>query len=175
MALLTEKNPRHWRGSDLLVALYDELSRHFGFGEEETYETKISPSGDPADNWWRKRNLDPEHPLIGGQGTIMVQKLYGQFYFRFWSWTRYSDFPLIEISAGPQSAGIWAYGHGELIADGLDIKFSMDRVPLNEPILRIAGLIVFRASQLAQNPNRIEEKYWEVQRHPDRDYSSPSL
>src|SRR3989344_1824351 len=174
MELLTAKNPRHWRGPDLLVALYEELSRHFGLGEEETYETKISPSGDPADNWWRKRNLDPGHPLIGAPATIMLQKLYEQVYFKFWSWNRYNDFPLIEISAGPQQAGIWAYGRGELITSGLDFKFSMDRAPLDDPTLRIAGLIVFRASQLAQNPNRIEEQYWEAQRHPDRDYSAPS-
>ena len=171
MQLLAERNQRQWRGPDLLLALYEELCLHFGFGEEETYETKESPTGAPADNWWRKRYLDPEHPLIGAPAAIMVQKLYDQFYFKFWN--RNNEFCLIEISAGPQSAGIWAYGRGELITDGLDIKFSMDRIPLSDPTLRIAGLIVFRASQLAQNPNRIEERYWEAQRHPDRDYSAP--
>lgn len=173
-----EPSGHSWCVTDLPLALYEEVCRHFGKGEEERYKNDFSPTGIPSDNyWWRKRHLDPEHPMIGKPVTIMVQKINECMHFKFWnrdtSVDNYfaSDYPLIGISAGPQSVGIWAYGHGNLIADCIDIKFNMDIIPLSDPTLQIAGLIIFRASQLVQNPNCIKNRYWEFQINPNGDYT----
>ena len=116
----TEPNgtPRFTVG-DIPLLLFEELSRHFGIGEDECWKNPEN------DNHTKRRDLDPAHPHIGFKARAAFRKLQRTNYFELWdgdildSEKRYGgvSYPLIKISAGVQNAGLWAYGRGNLMAE----------------------------------------------------------
>lgn len=171
---------RSFRVSDIPLILYTEISSHFGIGEEESY----SSSDDTV--FWRRRILNPELPLIGFKGTIGVDKRYDRFYFELWPFyfseikernerEYYRSRPMLHISAGPRSGGVWAYGRGNLMVEAANADLKLSDVNLANPsirfIARFAAMILFRASQIACDPRCVGERYWEVQKNSSGDFT----
>ncbi|MBI4059748.1 hypothetical protein HY406_01670 [Candidatus Giovannonibacteria bacterium] len=162
--------------SDIPLLLFGEISRHLGIGEEDFWKNPEN------DNYTKGRDLDPAHPHIGFKARISFRKIRETAYFELWDKDildfekRHEDisYPFLRVVAGIQSAGIWAYGHGNLMAESGSVHFRMEDFSLQSPSLRLIALITFRASQMATNPNRVPgERYWQAERNPAGDYTDP--
>ena len=173
---LTEREGQSFRVSDIPLILYTEISSHFGIGDEES---GLSYGA----GFWRRRSLNHEIQFVGFKGTIGVEKYFERFFLRLWPF--YSsevtepyrwDGPVLEISAGPRSGGIWAYGSGNLMVEAANADLKLRDVnlltrPTIRFVARFAAMILFRASQIARDPRCVGERYWEVQQNPGGDFT----
>jgi len=84
--------------------------------------------------------------------------------------------PVIKITGKPHSAGIWAYGRGELLLETVMVTFGvkayMHGIRLENPLIFLIGIILSRGAQIADS-NLKEISYWQSFLNPDMDYTEP--
>lgn len=155
------------RITDMPVRLFDELAERLGCPgmDEETITLSYGT--------FRLRRLRKDHKLTGFPGAIGLQ--------RKQDWDRSNTFVLwcrcpeakdrdticepksaLKIQAGPQSGGVWAYGHGHLMREEAhaELAFSCG-LDLESPAVDLIALILMRAGQLAKDPTCAKRAYWE--------------
>ena len=176
---LTER--QSFRVSDIPLILYAEVSSHFGVGDEVTGPHRRDPEG-----FWKRRTLNHEISLVGFKGVIETKKSHNCSYFNLWAFNPWEikdrnerDYWLsrttLQISAGPCSGGVWAYGRGNLMVESANANLELSNVNLANPsirfVARFAAMILFRASQIACDPRCLRERYWEVQKNPSGNFT----
>lgn len=159
-----------FRVTDVPLALFAELSAKLGFGDE----FKGAVGGHP----YRLRRLDPAHPLAGFEGVIgMREHSEHETHAMFKLWDRpptgydaddvFNPDPLVEVIAGPQDGGMWAYGRGNLIAERVFARTTRT-IRLDHPSTVLVGMILVRASMIVRDPRCRADKYWQADRFPGR-------
>lgn len=136
--------------------LYREISKTLGIDSE----TKVTL--DDRDYYMRK--LDPNHVTTGFDAAVGIREdMHGVLTFALWESPPHSgedNFlirPILEISGGPYNTG----GAGSVIRE--DLWPHLDQYggfSLTSRSANLVSLALFRASQLATDPNCISKEYW---------------
>jgi hypothetical protein len=149
---------------DLPRLLFEELSAKLGSGE--TFETIINARG------YDCRRLDPQHPLVGFEGTLSYEPPSGGWVNNaLLVWDRklkpeykrdeWEPSPIFALRARSLNAGVWAAGSGNLKQTGATIEFPGEPLEIRYPACRLVALITLRAHQLAHDPNCQSQRFWD--------------
>ena len=83
---------------------------------------------------------------------------------------------VVKITGKPHSAGIWAYGRGNLLLETVIVTFGvkayMHGIKLENPLMFLIGIILSKGTQIA-NSNLKELTYWQSFLDPSADYTEP--
>lgn len=167
--------------------LYNELRKKFGIGDE------VCSGGLSEKDFIRRSNLDPANPLLGGPWTAVARLRFGRaMSLRLWDYhweelferlkgaydrPTLDDFvsiayrPVLEISAGPRSDGIWSAGKGNHLVEAG--KIEMLPHDLKSRDIPFMTMVMLRAHQIALHPSCTSDSYWEVQKNPEGIYTEP--
>ena len=156
---------------ELPKVLFEEISKKYGQGEEKD----LVYDGFRYSSF---RELDPVK--TGYRGAIGFGQDGNHAFFVLWSGVpekgegRSVGFPkpIVRTVAGPQYAGIWAFGNGSRMKETAYAEIDFPgTVHLEYPSTPLIGEILLRAHTLTKEAEKSE--YWESERHPDRDYTRP--
>ena len=136
--------------------LYREIAKNLGIDDE----TKVTLDG--RDYFIRK--LDRNHITTGFDAAIGIREdRYGVLTFALWKSPPHADDadylirPILEISGGPYNTG----GTGSSIREDLWIRLDQfGGFSLTNRSAKMVSLVLFRASQLAEDPNCVSNVYW---------------
>lgn len=138
------------------LVLYREISQSLGINDE----TKVTSDG--RDYYMKK--LDPDSAATGFNAAIGIRKdMYDVLTFVLWEYPpdsnedSYLTRPILETSGGPHNTG----GKSGSIRE--DLWMHLDQYvgfSLTSRSAKLISLTLFRAHQLATDPNCVSKKYW---------------
>ena len=142
--------------TDIPFILFEEMSRVLGLGEEDKHETPMDAPSNP-ENFVRWRKLDKDNPLVGFHGLIRLHGFGTQLYFDLYSsshadtqrlWEDRSD-PIITVEGGitNMTKNPWH-------------RVKMRNMDFSSPAMKMVGMVIVRAHQLATDPRCADQPYW---------------
>jgi hypothetical protein len=153
--------------SEIPGFLFNEISEQLGIGEETTISTRGMG--------YRFRKLNPNHKITGFEGAIGIRSVgrhTKHVTFALWGVLPrgeddvFEPEPILELTAGPENGGLWAYGSGNYVVEKIRAGFPFTDLALGYPAIRFLCLVLYRASEMAENPICVKDHYWEADRFP---------
>lgn len=169
-------NKREMRIPYIPLIIFGELSERFGQGEITT----VSALGGA----YKMQLLNETDKSIGFPGAIGIRTSFDGdgTTFALWSIAPKGDpcnvfesRPLMELYAGAENAGVWAYGKGQFLSENIRARFSIEGIlikGINIPALRLLALVLYRVRQLVLDPDLKANRFWEADKYPG-DYTEP--
>src|SRR5258708_27738573 len=143
--------------TDVPVILFEELSRHFGIGDEEKYETPLWVTTNQGD-FSRIRDLNKDHPLVGFLGRLSLSGAGTQLYLKLFSRGRADNQQIWEDSSNPI---LEVQGGITNIYKSPWHRVNIRDIDFSSPAMKLVGMILIRAHQLATDPRCFDRPYWE--------------
>lgn len=145
--------------------LFNDVSTALGIGEE----IEIPDESERAPRPYRGRLLDPSHPMTGFPGAIGFRVMYTGKGGEFQLWRRAPRATDVGMVFYPQSClairanacddGVWFSGQGTLMREKAWASLDYEG-DLRSPAMVLAGMILLRATQLAQDPSCVSKRFW---------------
>ena len=151
--------------------LYAEFSDTFCRPEERRMISFV-------DSAFQGRELN--QGLVGFQGAIGIRTMRNAngslYYAEFALWAKvppdksdgWEPQPVLKVTVGFRSTGIWAAGRGEHTSEYAAVK--LECPDARHPVVVLAAEMLKRLQELATDST--QERFWQVERNPGGDFTS---